>query len=41
MGFCGLFYQILGSFFEALSGKDYRNTLTNDTTCMNYIQSFI
>jgi len=41
MGFCGFFYQYLGSFFEALGGKDYRNTLTDDTVCMNYIQAFI
>jgi hypothetical protein len=41
MGFCGLFYQYLASFFEALGGKDYRNTLHDDTVCLNYIQAFI
>jgi hypothetical protein len=41
MGFCGFFYQYLASFFEALGGKDYRNTLTDDTVCLNYIQAFI
>jgi len=41
MGFCGFFYQTLGSLFLAFQFKDWRNTLHDDTVCLKYIQSFI
>jgi hypothetical protein len=41
MGFCGFFYNSLGSFFQALGGKDWRFTLHDQTQCKEYIQSFI
>lgn len=41
MYLCGFFYNYLGSFFDALGGKDWRYTLTNDAVCENYIQAFI
>jgi hypothetical protein len=41
MGFCGLFYQSLGSFFEALGNQDWRMTLHDNTKCESYIQAFI
>jgi hypothetical protein len=41
MGFCGFFYNVLGSLFQAFTMKDWRNTFHDDTQCLKYIQSFI